>query len=47
MRPLGALYTREVIELMVNLIFHEDDEVLREEGAVRTVYDPACGTGEC
>lgn len=36
---------REVIELMVNLIFDEDDEALTEEGAVRTVYDPACGTG--
>jgi type I restriction enzyme M protein len=36
---------REVIELMVNLIFDKDDEVLTEEGAVRTVYDPACGTG--
>ncbi|MFC4356557.1 N-6 DNA methylase [Halobium salinum] len=36
---------REVIELMVNLIFDEDDEVLTEDGAVRTVYDPACGTG--
>jgi len=36
---------REVIELMVNLIFDEDDGVLTEEGAIRTVYDPACGTG--
>jgi len=36
---------REVIELMVNLIFDEDDEVLTKDGAVRTVYDPACGTG--
>ena len=36
---------REVIELMVNLIFDDDDEVLTEEGAIRTVYDPACGTG--
>ncbi len=36
---------REVIELMVNLIFDEDDEVLTQGGAVRTVYDPACGTG--
>ena len=36
---------REVIELMVNLIFDEDDEVLTKRGAVRTVYDPACGTG--
>ncbi|MFB1063326.1 N-6 DNA methylase [Natrinema sp. H-ect4] len=36
---------REVIELMVNLIFDEDDEALTEPGAARTVYDPACGTG--
>lgn len=36
---------REVIELMVNLIFDEDDAALSEVGAVRTVYDPACGTG--
>jgi len=36
---------REVIELMVNLIFDEDDEVLTKKGAARTVYDPACGTG--
>lgn len=36
---------REVIELMVNLMFDEDDQVLTQEGAVRTVSDPACGTG--
>ncbi|WP_435333444.1 type I restriction-modification system subunit M [Haloarchaeobius sp. TZWWS8] len=36
---------REVIELMVNLIFDEDDDALTQKGAVRTVYDPACGTG--
>lgn len=36
---------REVIELMVNLIFDKDDEVLTEDGVVRTVHDPACGTG--
>ncbi len=36
---------REVIELMVNLIFDEDDDVLTQEGVVRTLYDPACGTG--
>ncbi|MFP9190799.1 N-6 DNA methylase [Natrialbaceae archaeon A-CW1-1] len=35
---------REVIELMVNLIFDEDDEAF-EPGAIRTLYDPACGTG--
>jgi type I restriction enzyme M protein len=36
---------REVIELMVNLLFTEDDDALREPGAIRTLYDPACGTG--
>jgi type I restriction enzyme M protein len=36
---------REVIRLMVNLLFAEDDELLRDEGVVRTLFDPACGTG--
>lgn len=36
---------REVIRLMVNLLLHEDDEMLRMPGSVRTLYDPACGTG--
>jgi type I restriction enzyme M protein len=36
---------REVIRLMVNLMFVEDDEVLTKPGVVRTVYDPAAGTG--
>ena len=36
---------REVIRLMVNLLFVEDDDVLRRPGVVRTMYDPACGTG--
>ena len=36
---------REVIELMVNLLFSEDDDLLRKQGAIRTLYDPACGTG--
>jgi type I restriction enzyme M protein len=36
---------REVIQLMVNLLFAEDDDLLRRKGAVRTLYDPACGTG--
>ena len=36
---------REVIRLMVNLLLHEDDDVLRTPGTVRTLYDPACGTG--
>jgi type I restriction enzyme M protein len=36
---------REVIRLMVNLLFIEDDEALRDKGVVRTLFDPACGTG--
>lgn len=36
---------REVIRLMVNLLLHEDDQVLQTPGTVRTLYDPACGTG--
>lgn len=36
---------REVIRLMVNLLFIEDGAVLAKEGTVRTLFDPACGTG--
>jgi len=36
---------REVIRLMVNLQLCEDDAALTEPGAIRTIYDPACGTG--
>ena len=36
---------REVIRLMVNLLFQNDQEVLTQKGIVKTIYDPACGTG--
>ncbi|MBX7488727.1 type I restriction-modification system subunit M [Qipengyuania sp. GH25] len=36
---------REVIRLMVNLIFVEDDDVLSKPSVVRTIYDPTAGTG--
>ena len=36
---------REVIRLMVDLLFAEDDEALTGAGVVRTLFDPACGTG--
>jgi len=36
---------REVIRLMVNLLFSEDDDTLTNPGAIKTVFDPACGTG--
>lgn len=41
----GQHYTpREVIELMVNLIF-EDEEELADSSKIKTIYDGACGTG--
>ena len=36
---------REVIRLMVNLLFIEDDEALTKPGIVRSLYDPTAGTG--
>jgi type I restriction enzyme M protein len=36
---------REVIHLMVDLLFIEDSDLLRQPGTVRTMLDPACGTG--
>jgi type I restriction enzyme M protein len=37
---------REIIRLMVNLLFIDDaDDVLTKPGIVKTLCDPACGTG--
>jgi len=36
---------REVIGLMVSLLFVEDDDALSKPGVVRTIYDPTAGTG--
>src|SRR6476620_7123353 len=36
---------REVIRLMVNLLFIDDEEILTRPGIVKTLCDPACGTG--
>jgi type I restriction enzyme M protein len=36
---------REVIRLMVDLLFTEDAATLTKKGIVRTLYDPAAGTG--
>ena len=36
---------REVIRLMVNLLFIEDDDALSKPGVVRSLYDPTAGTG--
>jgi type I restriction enzyme M protein len=36
---------REVIRLMVNLLFIDDADILTRPGIVKTLCDPACGTG--
>lgn len=36
---------REVIQLMVNLIFSQDKAQLSQEYITRTVFDPCCGSG--
>jgi type I restriction enzyme M protein len=36
---------REVIKLMVSLLFINDDDLLSEPGTVRKMLDPTCGTG--
>ena len=42
----GQHYTpREVIRLMVNILFHDDNDVLSGNNVAKTIYDPACGTG--
>ncbi|CAJ0776352.1 type I restriction-modification system subunit M [Ralstonia chuxiongensis] len=42
----GEHYTpREVIRLMVDLLFTTDDAALTKPGIVRTIYDPTAGTG--
>ena len=42
----GQHYTpREVIRLMVDLLLSEDNELLSSDSKIKTIYDPACGTG--
>ncbi|MFF1876532.1 N-6 DNA methylase [Leifsonia sp. NPDC058230] len=42
----GDHYTpREVIALMVQLLFAVDDDALTKPGIVRSIYDPTAGTG--
>ena len=36
---------REVIALMVDLLFVQDDDALTKPGVIRTIYDPTAGTG--
>jgi len=42
----GEHYTpRDVVRLLVSLVFSEDKDDLQGEGKVRSIYDPCCGTG--
>jgi type I restriction enzyme M protein len=36
---------REVIKLMVNLLYINGTDELTKPGVIRSIYDPACGTG--
>ncbi|MEV6256884.1 class I SAM-dependent DNA methyltransferase [Nocardia sp. NPDC051911] len=42
----GQFYTpRDVVRLLVDLVYAEDTEALRDRGQVRSIYDPTVGTG--
>ncbi len=42
----GEHYTpRDVVRLLVSLVFSEDKDDLQGEGKVRSIFDPCCGTG--
>jgi len=42
----GEYFTpRDVVRLMVNLLFSRDDKALSKSGIVRSIYDPTAGTG--
>lgn len=42
----GEHYTpRDVVNLLVGLVFSENEEDLSGEGKIRSIFDPCCGTG--
>ncbi|MBA1445072.1 MAG: type I restriction-modification system subunit M [Chromatiales bacterium] len=42
----GEFYTpRDVVRLATTLVFSHDSDALKGEGVIRSIYDPACGTG--
>jgi type I restriction enzyme M protein len=42
----GQFYTpREIVQLMVNLVFAHDTAELKKQGKIVSIYDPCCGTG--
>ena len=36
---------RDIVRLTTSLVFMEDDEALRGDGIIRSIYDPTAGTG--
>ena len=42
----GDHYTpRDIVKLLVSLVFTGEENVLDKEGTIRSIYDPCCGTG--
>jgi len=42
----GDHYTpRDIVRLLVGLVFSESTDDLKGEGKIRSIFDPACGTG--
>ena len=42
----GEHYTpRDIVNLLVSLVFSGDEDNLRGEGIIRSIFDPCCGTG--
>ena len=42
----GEHYTsRDIIKLMVEVLFKPDETILKKPHVIKTIYDPACGTG--
>ena len=42
----GEHYTpRDIVRLLVSLLFAEHQEDLRGQGVIRSIFDPCCGTG--
>lgn len=42
----GEHYTpRDIVKLLVSLVFSGDEDNLKGEGIIRSIFDPCCGTG--
>lgn len=42
----GEHYTpRDIVRLLVSLVFSENQDNLKGEGIIRSIFDPCCGTG--